>query len=174
MMPPTTKLREIWFFQAPPSAFMWQEELNDVEGVIKEKLDDMNPKNAKEAVEELQAAFGDLEGMVAKAQRGLGNNAMEVLTHVNSSVTEIITAIDWINKQGCWWESEVGDVTVLRDDSSLPSLMIVDTVAKMAPLPTPQESSGDDLSSVLAALLDLIAAVDYDFSKTCTILNNKI
>ncbi len=63
---------------------------------------------------------------------------------------------------------------VLRDDSGLPSLTIVNAVAKMAPLPTPQESSGDDLSSKLVALSDLIAAVDSDFSKTCTILNNKI
>jgi hypothetical protein len=60
----------------------------------------------------------------------------------------------------------VGDVTVLRDNSDLPSLTIVNTVAKMAPLMTPQESSGDDLSSKLAALSDLIAAVDSDFSKT--------
>jgi hypothetical protein len=159
---------------SPPSAFMWQEELNDVEGAIKAKLDDMNPKNAKEAVEELQAAFGDLEGMVVEARQGSHNNAMEVLTHVDTSMTEIIAAIDRINKQGRRWESKVGDVTVLRDDSGLPSLTIVNAVAKMAPLTTPHESSGDDLSSKLVALSDLIAAVDNDFSKTCTILNNKI
>jgi hypothetical protein len=46
---------------------VWQEEFNDVEGASKAKLDDMNPKNAKEA-KELQAAFGDLEGMVVEAQ----------------------------------------------------------------------------------------------------------
>jgi hypothetical protein len=121
---------------SPPSAFMWQEELDDVESAIKAKLDDMNPKNAKEAVEELQAAFGDLEGMVVKARQGSRNDAMEVLIHVDTSVTEIVAAIDWINKQGRQWESEVGDVTVLRDDSGLPSLTIVDTVAKMASLTT--------------------------------------
>jgi hypothetical protein len=59
-----------------------------VEGAIKAKLDDMNPKNAKEAVEQLQAIFGDLEGMVVEARRGSRNDAMEVLTHVDTSVTE--------------------------------------------------------------------------------------
>ncbi len=58
----------------------------------------MNPKNTKEAVEELQAAFGDLEGMVGDAWRSLHNDTIEVLNHVGSSVAKIVVAVNRINK----------------------------------------------------------------------------
>jgi hypothetical protein len=83
-----------------PGVFTWQEELEEGEGAIKAKLVEMNPKNAKEAVDVLQVAVGDLEGRVVEARQGSRNNAMEVLLHVDTSVTEIVAAIDRINRRG--------------------------------------------------------------------------
>ncbi len=65
-------------------------------------------------------------------------------------------------------------MAILQEDSGLPSLRIIDAVVRMAPLTAPQVSSGEDWSSKLGALSDLIAAIDNDLSKTCSPLNNKI
>jgi hypothetical protein len=71
---------------APPKIFEWTNKLEGLDGTLKTKLDEMNPKNTKEAVEGLHAAFGDLEGMVVDARRSLRDNAIEVLNHAGSSV----------------------------------------------------------------------------------------
>jgi hypothetical protein len=90
---------------APSKIFEWTNKLNDLDGTLKTKLDEMNPKNTKEAVEELQAASGDLEGMVVDTRRSLRDNVIEVLNHVGSSVAEIVAAINQINKRGSYWQA---------------------------------------------------------------------
>jgi hypothetical protein len=82
----------------PPDVFVWSNETNKV--VIKEKLDEGDPKNTQDAVEELQAAIGDLEGMVVEAQQDSCHNVKEVLTHVRYSVLEIVATIECINWRG--------------------------------------------------------------------------
>ena len=41
-------------------------------GALKSKLDEGEPKNTKEAIDSLQAAFGDLEEMVVECAMTLG------------------------------------------------------------------------------------------------------
>jgi hypothetical protein len=49
----------------PPKVFVWSNELDYVvDSLIKVKLDEGDPKEMLDAVEELQSALGDLEGMV--------------------------------------------------------------------------------------------------------------
>jgi hypothetical protein len=57
-------------------------------------MEDSCPKDTLEAVEELQVAFGDLKGMVVEARRSSRSDALDVLTHVGYSVTEIVAAIN--------------------------------------------------------------------------------
>jgi hypothetical protein len=158
----------------PPKIFKWTNKLEGLDGTLKTKLDEMNPKNTKEAVEELQVAFGDLEGMVVDARRSLGNNAIEVLNHVGSSMVEILVAINQINKRGRRLASEVGNMLVLRDDSGLHDIMLVDAVARVISSMALQDHTIDNVASDIEDLSGLIAAVNADLSMTCTILNNKI
>jgi hypothetical protein len=67
---------------------------------LKKETEDGHPKDTIEAVEELQVAFGDLEGMVVEACRGSCNNAFDMMAHLGYSVSEIVSAIDWINHHG--------------------------------------------------------------------------
>jgi hypothetical protein len=55
----------ILILSKPPDVFVWSNKIN--KAVIKEKLDEGDPKNMQDVVEELQAAIGDLEGMVVEA-----------------------------------------------------------------------------------------------------------
>ena len=73
----------------PPTIVVWEKELAD-ECLLKMELDQGSPKDSHEAVEELQAAFGDLEGLVVDSRRDLRKDALDVLTHVGFSVTEIV------------------------------------------------------------------------------------
>jgi len=73
----------------PPTIFVWETELVD-ERSLKTELDRGSPKDVQEVVEELQAAFGDLEGLVVDSRRDLRKDALDVLTHVGFSVTEIV------------------------------------------------------------------------------------
>ncbi len=159
---------------APPKIFEWTNELEGLDGTLKTKLDEMNPKNTKEAVEELQAAFGDLEGMVVDARRSLRDDVIEVLNHVGSSMAEIVAAINRINKRGRRLASKVGNMSLLRDDSGLHDITLVDAVTRLISSMAPQDHTVDDVASDIEALSGLTAAVDADLGKTCTILNNKI
>ena len=51
----------------PPTIVVWEKELAD-ECLLKTELDQGSPKDAQEVVEELQAAFGDLKGLVVDSQ----------------------------------------------------------------------------------------------------------
>ncbi len=97
---------------SPPGTFAWTKDLPGFEVILKSTLENMFSQDSMEAVEALQAAVCNLEGMVVETCRGLRNNALEMLTHVNYSVAEIVAAIDRINKRGCRWASEVGDIGV--------------------------------------------------------------
>ncbi len=174
MMTLTISLRGIWPCLPPPEIFEWTNKLECLDGTLKTKLDEMNPKNTKEAVKELQAAFGDLERMVVDAWQSLRNNAIEVLNHVGSSVAEIVAPINRINKRECRLASKVGEVLVLRDNSGLHDITLVDAVARLISSIAPQDHTVDDVASNIEALSRLIAAVNADLGKTCTILNNKI
>ncbi len=57
--------------------FAWEHELEDMS--LKTELERGYPQNTKEAVEELQAAFGDLEGMVVESRRSSRKDASDVL-----------------------------------------------------------------------------------------------
>jgi hypothetical protein len=158
----------------PPKIFEWTNKLKALDGTLKTKLDEMKPKNTKEAVEELQAAFGDLEGMVVDTRRSSCDDTIEVLNHVGASVAEVVVAINRINKCRCRLASKVGDVSVLRDDSGLHDITLVDVVTRLISSMAPQEHTVDGVASNIKALSGLIAAVNTDLGKTCAILNNKI
>ncbi len=85
-----------------------------------------------------------------------------------------MAAINQINKCGRRLASEVGNVLVLRDDSGLHDITLVDAVARLISSMAPQDHTIDDVASNIKALSGLIAAVNADLGKTCTILNNKI
>ena len=51
----------------PPTIVVWEKELAE-ERSLKMELDQGSPKDSHEAVEELQAAFGDLKGLVVDSQ----------------------------------------------------------------------------------------------------------
>jgi hypothetical protein len=86
----------------PPKTFEWANKVN-VAG-IKDNLD------KGEAVEKLQVAIGDLEGMVGEACIDARHSAQEILTHIGCSVTELVAAVDRINWRGRRWANHIGDV----------------------------------------------------------------
>ena len=152
----------------PPAIFVWEKELTD-EPSLKMELDQGSPKNAQEAVEELLAAFGDLEGLVVESRRDSRKDALDMLSHIGCSVTEIVGAIDRINKRGRRWLSTIGSIDALRDETGRRDITIVEAVMKSM-AGTPQ----DVLSSEVEELARNLAGVDADLAKTCTLLNNKI
>ena len=92
-----------------------------------------------------------------------------MLTHVGFSVTEIVGAINRINKRGRRWLSNIGSIDELRDETGRHDITLVKAVIKgMAG--TPQ----DNLSGEVEELSRNLAGVDADLAKTCTLLNNKI
>jgi hypothetical protein len=60
-------------------------------------MDKGDLKDTKKAVEDLQAAVGDLEGMVVEAWQGACNDVLEVLTHLGYSVAGIVVVINQVN-----------------------------------------------------------------------------
>ncbi len=141
-----------------------------VESLIKVKLDEGDPKDMLETVEELQSAFGDLKRMVVEARQNSCHNAMKVLTHVGYSVAEIVVAIDRINWRSQHWVSQIGDVEILQENSGCQGITLVKAVAKaMAACETPSK----DLSGSLEELSGVIAAVNSNLAKTCKKLLNK-
>ena len=148
----------------PPTIFVWEKELTD-EPSLKMELDQGAPKNAQEAVEELLAAFGDLEGLVVESRRDSRKDALDMLSHVGCSVTEIVGAIDRINKRGRRWLSNIGSIDELRDETGRRDITLIEAVMKgMAG--TPQ----DVLFGEVEELARNLAGVDADLAKTCTLL----
>ncbi len=133
--------------------------------MIKEKLDEGDPKNMQYAVEELQVAIGDLEGMVVKARWDLHHNANEVLTHVGYSVLEIVAAIDRINWCGQSWANPIGNVEALWEDSRHFDLTLVEAMSKAM---ADQESPHEAISDGLEELSGVVAAVDSNLAKTAS------
>jgi hypothetical protein len=158
----------------PPETFTWAKDLEGFEAVLKGTLEKLTCKDSTEAVEALQAAVCDFDGMVVEACQGLCNNALEVLTHVNHSIVEIVPAIDRINKQGRHWASDLGDVGVLWEDSGFYGITVVDALLKLLEKGAPQDSSGKDVLGGLEALSGMVEAIGNNLSKNCRLLNNKI
>ena len=77
------------------------------------------------------------------------------------SVTEIVGAIDRINKRGRRWLSNIGSIDELRDETGRRDITLVEAVMK-------------GLSGEVEELARNLAGVDADLAKTCTLLNNKI
>jgi hypothetical protein len=134
----------------------------------------MYSKDSMEAVEALQSTVCDLEGIVVETHRGSHDNALEMLTHVNYSVAEIVAAIDQINKRGCRWTSEVGDIGVLREDSGLHGITLMEAFLKLVEKEAPQDSSCIHVSGELEELSGMVAAIDNNLTKNCRLLNDKI
>ena len=70
---------------------------------MKLKLDAGRPKDIAEAVEELQAAFGDLEGVAVAAREGAHEDCLEVLAHVGLTVHELVMAMNRANRRSQRW-----------------------------------------------------------------------
>jgi len=150
----------------PPTNFVWETELAD-ERSLKTELDQGSPKDVHEVVEELQAAFGDLKGFVVDLRRDSRKDALDVLTHVGFSVTEIVGAINPINKRGRRWLSDIGSIDDLRDETGRQDITLVEAAIKgMAG--TPQ----DNLSGEVEELSRNLDGVDADLMKRCTLLYN--
>jgi hypothetical protein len=148
----------------PKTIFIWEKALAD-ERSLKMELDQGSPKDAQEAVEELLAAFGDLEGLVVESRRDSRKDALDMLSHVGFSVTEIVGAIDRINKRGRRWLSNIGSIDELRDETGRRDITLIEAVMKgMAG--TPQ----DVLFGEVEELARNLAGVDADLAKTCTLL----
>jgi len=156
----------------PPAIFVWDTELDAeraLERALKTELDRGSPKESQEAVEALQAAFGDLEGLVVDSRHEARKDALDVLTHIGFSVTEIVSTINRINKRGRRWLSDIGSIEELRDETGRHDITLVEALIKGMGA-TPQ----DNLSGEVEELSRNLAGVDADLAKTCTLLNNKI
>jgi len=153
---------DVWegnmFLKSPPEDFAWEHEIEDMSS-LKNELERDYPQNTKEAVEELQAAFGDLEGMVVESRRGLHKDTSDVLNHLGLSVVQIVTAINRINVRGQRMVSLVGSVDVLREETGRRDVTLVEAVLGL-------EKAMDELTTTLAE-------VDEDFVRNCTLLDNK-
>ena len=157
----------------PPATFVWATELDSdraLERALKTELDLGSPKESQEAVEALQAAFGDLEGLVVDSRQEARKDALDVLTHIGFSVTEIVGTINRINKRGRRWLNDIGSIEELRDETGRRDITLVEAVLKGMGGATPQ----DNLSGEVEELSRNLAGVDADLAKTCTLLHNKI
>ena len=105
----------------PSDKFGWNNELPEppAASALKSKLDEGDPKNVNEAIENLQAAFGDLKGMVFDTHVDSQADALEVLAHVGLSLADIVAGIDRINHRGKQWMCKIGNVEVLCNDSGI-------------------------------------------------------
>ena len=146
------------FLRSPPEDFAWEHDIEDMSS-LKNELEMGYPQNTKEAVEELQAAFGDLEGRVAESRRGARRDTSDVLNHLGLGVAEIVTAINRINARGRRMVSLVGSVDVLREETGHHDVTLVEAVLGL-------EKAMDDLTTTLAE-------VDEDLVRNCTLLDNK-
>jgi hypothetical protein len=116
--------------------------------------------------------------MVVKALQGMHNNVLEVLTHVGYTVVEIMAAINRVNQQGWRWLSNMGDVTVMWEDSGLRNVMLIDAVMKLmenlGPQANPQVSLSGNVAGSLNNLAGMISGVDINLAKIYNPLNAKI
>ncbi len=115
----------------PLVAFAWAYALKSGDASLKDKLEAGTPIDTNEAVEELHAAVRDLGGMVEEACEGSCQDCLEIIQHVGLTTDELVEAINCINRRGRRWGNEIGDVSVLREDSGVHNLMLVDAVSKI-------------------------------------------
>ena len=160
----------------PPVAFAWAYELKSGDASLKDKLEAGTPSDTKEAVEELYAAVGALEGMVEEAREGSRQDCLEIMQHVGLTTNELVDAINCINRRGQGWGNEIGDVSVLREDSGVHDLTLVDTVSKIIESlgESRRPSEDEDVVGSLEDLFGMVRAIDADLVKTYSQLNAKI
>lgn len=155
----------------PPAEFGCEDNLKDVS--LRNALEQGSPRNATKALEELTAAFGDLEGMVVESRRAACQDAEAVLIHLGLSVNDLVATIDRINKRGRRWVNQIGRIQELckemgRDDVTLVEVVLGLSKAVMTGGPH------DDLSGTVEELSKTIDAVDHDLVQNCSLLNTKI
>ena len=119
-------------------------------------MDEGDPKNAKEAIENLQAVFGDLDRLVFNTPIDSRADALEVLAHIGLSLAEIVACIDWINHRGPQWMSEIGHVEVLCNDSGIHNLTIVEAVTMVGSIQGPPAAPEENPSAGLEVGGELI------------------
>jgi hypothetical protein len=155
----------------PPADFVWEHALE--EATLKSELDKGSPMNSTEAFEELTAAFGDLEGMVVESRRGSRQDALDVLTHVGLSVTDIVAAINRINKRGRRWVSQIGRIEELREEIGRDDVTFVEAVLGLGKT---MMAGGppEDLTGAVDDLTKTVDEIDHDLARNCTLLHTKI
>jgi len=149
---------------------------NIQEGMGVDEDDDVDDEDSKERECEMcegtlhlkkPPTIGDLKGFVVDLRRDSRKDALDVLTHVGFSVTEIVGAINPINKRGRRWLSDIGSIDDLRDETGRQDITLVEAAIKgMAG--TPQ----DNLSGEVEELSRNLDGVDADLMKRCTLLYN--
>jgi hypothetical protein len=153
-----------------PSEFEWAEDLVTT-GVASTLLDKGTTKDMDEAIKNLQAAFEDIDEVVADTRSGARNDAREILSHIDFSVTDIVLAIDRINQRGRTGWDLIGDIKAMREDREEPGLTLVGAVSRLLDR---KDDLDEDPPQVLEELSDLIASVDSDLITNCRLLNDKI
>ena len=155
---------------SPPSDFAWSEDLVTT-GVAGALLDKGTSKDMDKAIKNLQAAFEDIDELVAESQAAARNDAREILSHIDISVTDIVLAIDRINQQGRTGWDLIGDIKAMREDREELGLTLVEAVTRTLDR---KDCSNEDSLQVLEELSDLITSVDADLITNCKLLNDKI
>jgi hypothetical protein len=112
---------------SPPSDFAWSEDLVTT-GVASALLDKGTAKDMDEAVKNLQAAFEDIDELVAESRAAARNDAREILSHIDISVTDIVLAIDRMNQRGRTGWDLIGDIKAMREDREELGLTLVEAV----------------------------------------------
>jgi hypothetical protein len=160
----------------PPVAFTWAYELKSGDVSLKDKLEAGTPSDTKEAVEELHATVGDLKRMVEEAREGSRRDCLEIIQHIGLTTDELVEAIDRINRCGRRWRNEIGDMSVLRKDSGVHDLTLVNAVSKIIESlgDSRRPSKDEDVAGSLEGLARMVRAIDADLAKTYSQLNAKI
>ncbi len=93
--------------KSPPMDFEWSEDLVTL-GVARALLDKGTPsKNLEESAKEL---------LIVESRSAARHDTLEVLFHMNMSVTDLVHAIDRVNQRGQWWWDQIGDIKAMQED----------------------------------------------------------
>ena len=148
-------------------AFAWAYELKLSDASLKDKLEAGTPSDTKEAVEGLHAAVGNLKGMVEEVRESSRQDCLEIMQHARFTTDELVEAINRINQRGRRWGNEIGDVLVLREDSGVHDLTLVDAVSKIIESlgESCRPSEDEDVAGSLEDLAGMVRAIDADLRR---------
>ena len=83
---------------SPPMDFEWSVDLV-TPGVTRALLDKGTPsENLEESVKELKMAFEDIDDLIVESRLAARRDTLKALTYMNTSVSDLIHAIDQINR----------------------------------------------------------------------------